>query len=464
MSTAASAPSTPAPEASTTSSLLQRIPTQKIASYIRFKTQRTDKRPPVIFPPPSWSLDEMENDGTGASDWSYDPATAKEGISIEDAPEPHTFAQRIGTLIDSLPFPAPTKDADIGVVDPEGPPLPGSVTADSKLMKLLSSENVMNGSVSLGRRSVWSMLEQLKHRHAPPENSGSNKGEENKGEQREDQGVMMYAPLQPTQDSELELADSEMVLEYLDEPEETGKVNPAAGSNAPPDPQVPQQPEGSPTKKPEGVKPSKSRKRKAKEHIHWVPSPTKISLQVMWWGYRLYLPPPVMKILDNTHLAAARRGAMITAALKWLLDKVPMMMIPPPLRPAMMVLKRLTPFLGYIGVFIAWSWTAFKARDKGDGVVLTATWLLPVALVPASLKAEDYQYNTAGGATVPKGDKPAESTESGPKDTKTTPESDSKTTPKSTDDAHKADESVQTPSRWMSFRREKSKGKSDKLS
>jgi hypothetical protein len=86
------------------------------------------------------------------------------------------------------------------------------------------------------------------------------------------------------------------------------------------------------------------------------------------WGYRLYLPPPVMKTLDNSHLAAAKRGAMITAALKWILDKVPMMMIPPPLRPAMMVLKRLTPYLGYVGVFIASAWTAIKARDKGASI------------------------------------------------------------------------------------------------
>jgi hypothetical protein len=71
-----------------------------------------------------------------------------------------------------------------------------------------------------------------------------------------------------------------------------------------------------------------------------------------------------------------------------------------------MVLKRLAPYLGYIGVFIAWSWGAIKAFDKGtasydkwiahvlptfipwiglgNGVILTATWLLPVALIPST--------------------------------------------------------------------------------
>jgi hypothetical protein len=72
-----------------------------------------------------------------------------------------------------------------------------------------------------------------------------------------------------------------------------------------------------------------------------------------------------MDLLDDTHLEAARRGAMITAALKYVLDKIPAMLFPPQIRPGIMVLKRLTPYLGYVGVFIAWSWTAIKARDKG---------------------------------------------------------------------------------------------------
>ncbi|KAJ7109797.1 hypothetical protein C8R44DRAFT_263106 [Mycena epipterygia] len=398
--TPASAPNANAPAPEDSTSIL-RIPTQKITSFIRLASQRRDKRPPMIFPPPSWSLEETQNNGAGASDLPNEPGIprniSEDNVAVEDAPEPHTFAQRIGTLIDSLPLPAPTKDADVGAVDPKGPPLPHMVMADSKLMKLLASESVMNGSVSLGRQSVWSMLERLKHRHAP---SGTKKEGEGKDDDREDEGVMMYAPLEPTPDSQVELADSEMVLEYFDEPAEPHKSDPvvappAADTKPPASPQ----PDSSSVKKP-ALKPSKSRRKR--EHVHWVPSPTKISLQAMWWGYRLYLPPPVMKILDNTHLEAAKRGAMITAALKYLLDKVPLMMLPPQIRPAMLVLKRLTPFLGYVGVFIAWSWTAIKARDKGDGVVLTATWLLPVALVPGTLNSEDFQRQSGGTVDAPK--------------------------------------------------------------
>ncbi|KAJ7017961.1 hypothetical protein C8F04DRAFT_408661 [Mycena alexandri] len=400
----ASAASAPAPE-STASSIL-RIPTEKISSLIRMtSTQR--KRPPIIFPPPSWQLEETQNNGAGASDLPDEPGIPKnisdDGVLAEDAPEPHMFAQRIGTLIDSLPPPEPTKDADVGEVDPKGPPLPLSVTSDSKLMKLLASENVMNGSISAGRQSVWSMLERLERltgRHGA--DGASKKAGEGKGDEREDGGVMMYAPLQPTADSQVELADSEMVLEYFDEPTEQEKSNKAS---EPPSKDTTKPPLTRPqpgSRKSDGVQPSKSRsKQRVKEHVHWVPSPTQISLQANWWGYRLYLPPPVMNLLDDTRLAAARRGAMITAALKYLLDKIPLMLLPPQVRPAVMVLKRLTPYLGYVGVFIAWSWTAIKARDKGDGVVLTATWLLPVALVPATLNADDFQRRPVGGINTP---------------------------------------------------------------
>ncbi|KAJ6520237.1 hypothetical protein C8R45DRAFT_1086119 [Mycena sanguinolenta] len=403
-----SAPKTPTPAADEGTSSW-RIPVQKVASYVRLKTQPTgNQRPPIIFPPPSWLLEETQNNGAGASHVPDEPGIPKniseDDVHGEEAPEPHLFAQRIGTLIDSLPPLAPTKDSDIGAVDAKGPPLSPTVSTDSKLMKLLSSESVMNGS--LGRQSVWSMLERLKPQHTTI--SETDKGGEGKDD-KEDHGVMMYAPLEPTADSQVELADSETVLEYFDEPSEPAKTpHTTEGQTAPqtrPPPSGPSpQPEG---RKSGGVTPSKSqRKPKEKEHIHWVPSKTNISLQATWWGYRLYFPPPVMDLLDDTRLEAARRSFMVTAALKWLLAKVPTTLFPPQMRPAILVLKRLTPFLGYIGVFIAWSWTAIKALDKGHGVVLTATWLLPVALVPATLRAQDFMR--PGEIAAAKGVKPPE--------------------------------------------------------
>ena len=73
----------------------------------------------------------------------------------------------------------------------------------------------------------------------------------------------------------------------------------------------------------------------------------------------------MLDILNNKQLEAAKRAAMITTALKWLLDRIPVKLFPPQFRPILMMLKRLVPYLGYIGVFIAWSWSAIKAFDKG---------------------------------------------------------------------------------------------------
>lgn len=56
---------------------------------------------------------------------------------------------------------------------------------------------------------------------------------------------------------------------------------------------------------------------------------------------------------------------MITTALKWLLDRLPINLFPPQFRPVLMIIQRLGPYLGYIGTFIAWSWAGIKGLDKG---------------------------------------------------------------------------------------------------
>ncbi|KAI0749156.1 hypothetical protein BC629DRAFT_1598940 [Irpex lacteus] len=122
----------------------------------------------------------------------------------------------------------------------------------------------------------------------------------------------------------------------------------------------------------------------AKKRRVWVPSEDKISVQVMWWGYRIYLPPPVLAALDTSTLTAAKRAALLTTALKYALDRVPMAIVPLPAQPAMRLCKAFVPYLGYVGGFVAWSWGAVKGFDKGHGVTLSATWLLSVAVVPGT--------------------------------------------------------------------------------
>lgn len=56
---------------------------------------------------------------------------------------------------------------------------------------------------------------------------------------------------------------------------------------------------------------------------------------------------------------------MITGALQWLLDNVPLALIPPQFQLALSLLRGLVPVLGYLGSFIAWSWSAIRVFDRG---------------------------------------------------------------------------------------------------
>ena len=73
----------------------------------------------------------------------------------------------------------------------------------------------------------------------------------------------------------------------------------------------------------------------------------------------------MLDVLNNTRLEAAKRAAMITTALQWLLGHVPLTVVPPQFRVGVLVARRLVPYLGYVGGFVAWSWGAMKSFDKG---------------------------------------------------------------------------------------------------
>jgi hypothetical protein len=221
----------------------------------------------------------------------------------------------------------------------EGSPIPPGM--DKDLVQMLSSEAVMNGSSSISgdgkgkgkeRPDIWNILASLKKGGGTADKPRSSAVEE------DEDGLMMYAPLEPKADSQLSLADSESILEYVDEPTTTDAAPGKSITN------------------PE--------KTSIEKHI-WVPSTTELSILTTWWGYRLYLPPPVMAKLNGTSMKATARAAMITAALKWILDKIPIMLVPIQFRPAVKMLKQLGPLVGYVGVFIAWSWDRVRACDKG---------------------------------------------------------------------------------------------------
>ncbi|KAI9569666.1 hypothetical protein HD554DRAFT_2020006 [Boletus coccyginus] len=238
--------------------------------------------------------------------------------------------------------------------------------------------------------------------------------------------VMMYGPLEPDDTSEVEIACSEIVSingdgeeirtpqkHFIPLPTESDEAMMGCGLRSPPPRFVPLPlesidqvlmggggevsgvrwneneagiiPEASvpPVTEPGAEKPP------VKEYRVWLPSLTKLSIQTMWWGFRIYLPPPVLDVLNNRQLEAAKRAALITTALQWLMDHLPVSLLPPQMRPGVAILRYLSPYVGYMGGFIAWGWSAIRSFDKGYGVVLTATWLLPFVLIPGSWEADE---------------------------------------------------------------------------
>jgi len=366
----------------TPDSQASRLPKHKVTAIGRLKTfgntfKRRNFPPPVVFPPPSWDLDDeiIHRSRSNHLNTSSSLVDSDHPPPPPDLQEQVRFAKNLQSLIESA-----TKDqsatrtleasSDTGLSREPVPP-----GLDVNLVRMLASEDVMNGrensTAIQGRKkrdSIWNILAGLKKDNA----TGRTTVED------EEDGLMMYTPLEPQADSEVKLAEplSETVADSVVQPESSSSTRS-------------QQPKKTVEKR--------------------VPSTTELSVLTAWWGYRIYIPPPVMAKLDNKAIKATTRAAMVATALKWLLEKIPIAIVPVQFRPAVTLLKRLSPLTGYIGIFIAWSWDRVRSLDEGtvhklynelaylihffnsqgNGVVLTATWLLPVALLPMAWNAGD---------------------------------------------------------------------------
>ena len=238
--------------------------------------------------------------------------------SLESDPEPLPLARKIQSLLSSLPpflsFETPA-DAPDSAPPQDGsnattPPSPSAPTPipDSSLFSLLSSPTIMNGSLSRGRESVWAMLDNLRLKTlktSADTDSSSNAGTapapasdaEAPSVLEDDDSVMFYGPLVPDAHSSVELARSEIVSV-----DENGTVVEVLLDDAPP-------PLARRASRPPSLtdgavlqaekfswhwpfhrsRPAPSPQPKTVEKRLWVPSTDKLSLQVMWWGYRLYV-------------------------------------------------------------------------------------------------------------------------------------------------------------------------------
>ncbi|KAK7023844.1 hypothetical protein R3P38DRAFT_3194388 [Favolaschia claudopus] len=365
---------------------------KKFAAFQRLKNlggkfKRSKKVADVIV--------EAELDFVDEDQIPDDPAFGE--LDIADLPEPATLAARIRAIVTSLPAPPdpprPVK-SDPPPFDAEGCPIPPSAaihTKDKKLIALLSSPEVMNGSPDDGRISVWEALNAMDapQLHEPTNSHGTPGEPEGKpgddGSQDLVMGdLMLYCPLFPTEDSTVQIAATKTIQVPLTNTESdtlwearwnlvwsytVGLIRPAA-------PQM-------------------------KLVTKWVPSTTQISFQAMWWGYRIYLPPPVMAHLSSEASDAVRIATTITGVLTWLLAHLNASSVPVPLLPAFLLLQKIGPYAGYIGTFVSWIWGTVTGADKGFGVVLTATWILPVALIPTAIKPPDDSTPAPSAPTTP---------------------------------------------------------------
>lgn len=277
-------------------------------------------------------------------------------------PEPLTLARRIQALLSLQTAPqAPTPSATdattssgaaqseiAGPATPDGSMPPGPVpVSDSRFLALLGNTNVMSGSLDKGRQSVFAILDRLRRPSAratevPAGSAPSSITEEQDGEEsEEDNSIMLYAPLVPSEDSEVELAASDVMSTFDDgetlEFEQPARPLSFAGAGGQLTPRSPTRalspeisaPAEAPTdasqtdaqnepdnarwfdtwkgkvieggklvsdKVVEGTKSWKSKvaegRKVVKTKTQWVPSPEKISFQVTWWGYRLYVFVP----------------------------------------------------------------------------------------------------------------------------------------------------------------------------
>ena len=312
------------------------------------------KKEKLEFPPSSWGFNESNvpptttpANVTGTTSKQLPPAPTQDAAlaasedqqtdvksssskdatplptGLEQPEETVSLARRIQVLLASIPLissgtttpnpsklsisqnDTPTKGANDApdVEMPTVPPAPttSAMINDSRLMSLLSSASIMNGSLSKGKESVFAALDRLGIYSGPSRSaSGSNIAQDKSNPSQTQAGsssttpqnqitpddssdLMLYGPLIPDRNSKVEIARSEIVS--LDE-DENGPTEITNGSV------TPGQDKGKgkvSTPSAEGDEEAMNgvKKGKGKEKVVWVPSRTELSLQCTWWGYRM---------------------------------------------------------------------------------------------------------------------------------------------------------------------------------
>lgn len=216
---------------------------------------------------------------------SVDPSIvpAEDGDNTQ-VPEPVSFANKIRAMLATAPSIFSSNPASTASTLPSvGAP---NVIRDQQMLSFISSPSVMNGSAANKRLSVWACLNRLQGRipqgpHDMSDLTSETDRDTGPPEGDDNSSIMLCGPLLPEEGATVELAKTEVVHDADEEPgdlheamtgEVSGNESFAQNDNAPP-----------------SARPKTARVhvRKTKDRRVWVPSSTQISLEIMWWGYRL---------------------------------------------------------------------------------------------------------------------------------------------------------------------------------
>ncbi|KAG0037070.1 hypothetical protein BGZ82_003214 [Podila clonocystis] len=97
--------------------------------------------------------------------------------------------------------------------------------------------------------------------------------------------------------------------------------------------------------------------------LHGPPPTHMISAYTFWWGYEIYVPHKCMAAIDQGLSTSQMFLGFLTGAIGGIPG-----------------LAALVPIAKIISAWVGYQWGVIKTQDTGKGVVISATWVLPVAL------------------------------------------------------------------------------------
>ncbi|BGP15109.1 hypothetical protein JCM10213v2_003064 [Rhodosporidiobolus nylandii] len=136
----------------------------------------------------------------------------------------------------------------------------------------------------------------------------------------------------------------------------------------------------------ERKKPPVKKAKLARKVFH--PPKDKVSIRCTWWGYELFLPEEVFLKLGNDIEPVASALQSLAAGLALVASNLPAALLA---LPGGALLKSLLPVISAIVAALSWYWKTVKSKDHGEGVILAATWVLPMAAVPRTLRWERWE-------------------------------------------------------------------------